>query len=123
MSARENAVMAATLLMTALLATPEALAQQVGDGNKIGRYTVTPVFGGAIEVDGTPHYFAWRLDTATGDLQVCVYDPGGWKRPGIPGGVVSEKLTCTPAASANGNNGKASSLSSTTSPMSAAQGP
>jgi hypothetical protein len=27
---------------------------------------------------GTSYLFAWKLDTKTGDIEVCTYDPGGW---------------------------------------------
>jgi len=61
----------------------------------VGRWQLMPVIGPPIDVGGTPHYYAWRLDTVTGDLQMCAYDPGGWKRLEAPDGVVKETLDCT----------------------------
>jgi hypothetical protein len=63
--------------------------------NAPGRWQLLPVYGPPIDVKGTPHYLAWRLDTETGALQMCTYDPGGWKRPEAPEGVVKERLECS----------------------------
>jgi hypothetical protein len=44
-----------------------------------GRYQLMPAMGPPIDVRGTLHFHAWRIDTQTGALQMCSYDPGGWK--------------------------------------------
>jgi len=40
-----------------------------------GRFTVTPANSGALILGGRPYLAAWRLDTKTGDLELCLYDP------------------------------------------------
>jgi hypothetical protein len=82
--------LAATVLLVFGFCT-QALAQNAG------RWQIVPTIGAPIDVRGTPHYYAWRIDTVTGALQMCAYDPGGWKRPDAPGGVGQETLECSPS--------------------------
>lgn len=87
---------AISLLATAFIVfgcCNQALAQNRG------RWHIAPIPGPPMEVHGTPHYFAWKIDTVTGAVQVCAYDPGGWKRPNTPGGVGQETLECFPSKS------------------------
>jgi hypothetical protein len=61
-----------------------------------GRWIVTPATQNPMINQGSPFVFAWRLDTKTGALEMCTYDPGGWinaaaKMP------QPESLNCTPA--------------------------
>ena len=58
-----------------------------------GRYQLMPAMGPPIDVRGTLHFHAWRMDTQTGALQMCSYDPGGWKRFGPQGS--QERLECS----------------------------
>src|SRR5262249_13919596 len=55
----------------------------------IGRWTLIPVGN-----NGTD-YFAWRLDTQTGYLEFCAYNPGGQMINGVP---TSQSLLCTVSA-------------------------
>jgi hypothetical protein len=83
----------------------QALAESVG------RWQIVPIIGPPMDVRGTPHYYAWRIDTVTGVVQMCAYDPGGWKRADAPGGIVRETLECTTqiaAPEANNASGMAS---------------
>ncbi len=62
-----------------------------------GRWVVVPATANPLVNQGTPYMFAWRLDTKTGDLEMCTYDPGGWTR------AVSKKpetLNCSPVTRA-----------------------
>jgi hypothetical protein len=40
----------------------------------VGRVEAVPMWG-PLQVKREPNFFAWRIDTATGDLQVCGYGP------------------------------------------------
>lgn len=42
------------------------------------RWVVVPAAASPVTSSGTPYIFAWRLDTRTGNLEMCTYDPGGW---------------------------------------------
>lgn len=42
------------------------------------RWIVVPATQNPIMNQGSPFLFAWRLDTKTGALEMCTYDPGGW---------------------------------------------
>ena len=61
--------------------------------NPPGRYQLMPAMGPPVEVRGTLHFHAWRMDTQTGALQMCSYDPGGWARLGPQGS--KERLECS----------------------------
>jgi len=59
-----------------------------------GRWILVPATQSPIMNQGSPFMFAWRLDTKTGAMEMCTYDPGGWlnaatKTP------VPETLNCT----------------------------
>jgi hypothetical protein len=45
---------------------------------EFGRYTIVPASNNPVLASGTSYLFAWKLDTKTGDIEVCTYDPGGW---------------------------------------------
>jgi hypothetical protein len=72
------------------------------DQNASGRWAILPVYSGPIDVGGTPHYFAWRLDTLTGSLEMCSYDPGSWKKITAPEGVATEQIACSKSVPASG---------------------
>ena len=64
-STRLAAVMSSSLVLTAFAFEP-SLAQAPAEG-EAGRFTMTPVAGGAL-----------RLDTRTGRISHCKNDAGGW---------------------------------------------
>ena len=66
---------------------------------KVGRYAVVPATSNPVMNQRSPFLFAWRLDTQTGALQMCTYDPGGWTNTAtkMP---MPETLNCTPPKSA-----------------------
>jgi hypothetical protein len=76
--------------MTAGCGNAPAFAQDAG------HWVVVPATQGPIFNQGSPFIFAWRLDTKTGALEMCTYDPGGWMNPTgkMPH---AESLGCTPA--------------------------
>jgi hypothetical protein len=61
----------------------------------IGRWAIVPVSGAALHDAQQYLYFAWRIDTVTGSLEMCTFDPGGWKVPTAPGGIAPQALDCT----------------------------
>jgi hypothetical protein len=65
-----------------------------------GRWAVVPATNGPIVIAGTTYLFAWRLDTQPGNLELCTYDPGGWKNEAT-GLITSESLSCTLPAKGN----------------------
>jgi hypothetical protein len=42
------------------------------------RFVLVPASKNPIVASGTSYLFAWRLDTKSGEVSVCTYDPGGW---------------------------------------------
>jgi hypothetical protein len=42
------------------------------------RFVLVPASNNPIVASGTSYLFAWRLDTRSGEVSVCTYDPGGW---------------------------------------------
>jgi hypothetical protein len=48
-------------------------AQAQHDGGRV--QVVVPLAGEPLQVDKHPKFFAWRIDTATGDVQVCGHGP------------------------------------------------
>lgn len=59
------------------------------------RWIVVPASQNAVKNQGSPFFFAWRLDTKTGALEMCTYDPGGWMMATkLP---APESLNCSPA--------------------------
>jgi hypothetical protein len=42
------------------------------------RFVLVPASNNPIVASGTSFLFAWRLDTKSGEVSVCTYDPGGW---------------------------------------------
>ena len=54
-------------------------------------WTVIPT--GESTVSGTTYFHAWRLDTQTGELAFCEYDPGGAQLPN--GTVTGASLNCS----------------------------
>lgn len=71
--------------------------------NDFGRWVIVPAANAPSNVAGTLYFFAWRLDTKTGDVEVCTYDPGGWMNAAtkMP---ANQSLDCTPAAVAHPSN-------------------
>jgi hypothetical protein len=71
---------------------------------QIGRWSVVPVSGNPPS-DSSQQiaYFAWRIDTVTGSLEMCTFDPGGWKSAGVPGGVARPSLECAAPVAAPSN--------------------
>jgi hypothetical protein len=67
---------------------------------KAGRWIVIPATSNPVMNQGTPFMFAWRLDTKTGALQMCTYDPGGWTNTAtkMP---MPDNLNCTPSKPAS----------------------
>ena len=45
------------------------------------RWVIVPATNSPVTNQGSPFIFAWRLDTQTGALEMCTYDPGGWPNP------------------------------------------
>lgn len=63
--------------------------------SEFGRWVVVPASSQpylAGDPKNVPLYSAWRLDTKTGSLEMCSYDPGG---SGLP-----EGLSCSRSAEA-----------------------
>ena len=57
------------------------------------RWIVIPATTAPVVSSGSPLLFAWRLDTKTGALAMCTYDPGGWANANkLP---APETLNCT----------------------------
>jgi len=56
-----------------------------------------PAGSGPLREGQQVFYFAWRLDTVTGSVEMCTYDPGGWKLPSPPGGIATQSVSCTAA--------------------------
>jgi hypothetical protein len=42
------------------------------------RFVLVPASNNPVMASGTLFLFAWRLDTKSGEVSVCTYDPGGW---------------------------------------------
>jgi hypothetical protein len=89
-------------LVALVRTTPSSQERSLPDAaNKTsGRWTVVPAANGPTVVAGTTYFFAWRLDTQTGNLELCTYDPGGWKNA-VTGYIASESLNCTLPAKGN----------------------
>jgi len=47
--------------------------------NDVSRWAIVPAANQPIMVSGTPYFFAWLLDTKTGQVKFCTYQPGGWE--------------------------------------------
>lgn len=62
-----------------------------------GRWAVIPA-STALETGGASTFSAWRLDTITGDLELCQYA----SRP--VNGTLAESLKCSQAAKGPGNS-------------------
>lgn len=57
---------------------PTVSEQPKAPAPEFGRWTIVPALSAPVTVAGTSYLFGWRLDTKTGDLELCTYDPGGW---------------------------------------------
>jgi hypothetical protein len=62
----------AFVLVLAVLSSCAARAEDQG------RWVVVPATSTPVVASATNYIFAWRLDTKTGTLEMCTYDPGGW---------------------------------------------
>lgn len=60
-----------------------------------GPWVIVPATRSPVVFSGTNYLIVWRLNTLTGELDACTYDPGGWKSPAFPGGVAPPRLDCT----------------------------
>jgi hypothetical protein len=61
--------------------------------NEFGRFVVVPATTVPNLIDGIHYLNAWRLDTKTGDLELCTYYPGGALGPNAKADF--ESLSCT----------------------------
>jgi hypothetical protein len=83
-----------------LVMATSAQAQQNAGSNENGRWVVVPANSNPVMNPDTesPLMFAWRLDTRTGALEMCKYDPGGWTTNAKK--IAPEALNCTQASPA-----------------------
>lgn len=51
------------------------IATPAPEQDKVGRFKITPAGTGPMIIGGHPYLSAWRLDTKTGDLELCTFDP------------------------------------------------
>ena|SRR5579863_3324415 len=73
-------------------ANPAAVPESRSD---IGKFVIVPAENASAQGNGPPGLAAaWRLDTETGDVDFCIYKPGGVLPGG--GGATSESLRCVP---------------------------
>lgn len=87
----------ACLVVAALTSASAQTPNTKTASSENGRWVVVPATANPVVNQGTPYMFAWRLDTKTGDLEMCTYDPGGWTR------AISKKpetLNCSPVTRA-----------------------
>jgi hypothetical protein len=87
-----------------LLASQCLLAEAASSEATIGRWSIVPLSNTPVRDKDQVLFFAWRIDTVTGSVEVCTFDPGGWKSPASLGGVANITLECTapvPAVPAN----------------------
>ena len=83
-------------LFTGMLIAGQAMAQgQESKEDSTGRWIVVPASTSPVMSGNTPFFFAWRIDKFTGAIEMCTYDPGGWKTVGTPGSLAPERLTCS----------------------------
>jgi hypothetical protein len=80
---------AATVMLWSSLVTAAELKDS--DSNWI----IVPATSNPVTNHGSPFMFAWHLDTKTGALEMCTYDPGGWNL--LDGKPAPESLNCTRA--------------------------
>jgi hypothetical protein len=73
---RTGAFAAASLL---LAGCDLQVAKRTGArANRAKPLVLVPASNNPIVASGTSYLFAWRLDTRSGEVSVCTYDPGGW---------------------------------------------
>lgn len=94
---RNSFVLLAMTLGSCSKARPEAVAPSP-EQTQFGRWTITPASNGAVTIDGHPYLLAWRLDTKTGDIELCTFDPN----PQPISGAVPPALSCSEPAEASG---------------------
>jgi len=88
--------MRSVLLLAVALSAAIAAGTNPALSQEVNRWIVIPATQSPVFNQGSPFIFAWRLDTKTGALEMCTYDPGGWVNQvtKIP---ANEALNCTPA--------------------------
>jgi hypothetical protein len=60
--------------------------------SEIGRWQVVPASAQAVMSSGTPFFFAWRIDSKTGALELCTYNTGGYLA--VAKAATAEALEC-----------------------------
>jgi hypothetical protein len=96
---RARQLLPLVLLLATACNQPARLAEPpAAKPTEVGRWAVVPATQAPVMNQGSPFFFAWRIDTATGRLEACTYDPGGWQyAPDKP--PVNERLHCSAADS------------------------
>jgi hypothetical protein len=89
----QSIAMVATALLVGMCSISYAQQQQPEQGGS-GRWVIVPATANPLTNSGNPLIYAWRLDTETGALEMCTYDPGGYPNPAskLP---QTESLSCT----------------------------
>jgi hypothetical protein len=78
----------ALLFVTILVGCGNASAEDSARADHIGRWSVSPVSGDPIKLGDKLHFLAWRIDTATGNIEVCEFQTNGFTMAG-------QKVYCT----------------------------
>src|SRR5580700_8948951 len=93
---RESIAMRSLFLLALALSAAVPVLTNPALSQDATRWIVVPATQSPVVNQGSPFIFAWRLDTKTGALEMCTYDPGGWMNAAakMP---QSESLNCTPA--------------------------
>ena len=71
------AYMLAAFLLTGCDLQPAKVAES-REPVETSRFVLVPASTNPVMSSGTLFLFAWRLDTKSGEVSVCTYDPGGW---------------------------------------------
>ncbi len=60
-----------------------------------GQWAIVPASSTPVTYLKSQFFVAWRINTATGALEACTYDPGGWVT--VTSTIAPDKLSCTAA--------------------------
>lgn len=60
-------------------------------------FVLVPASNNPVVASGTSYLFAWRINTKSGEVSVCTYDPGGWINA-VTKTPAPENVSCTAPA-------------------------
>jgi hypothetical protein len=90
-------IFCSALLLSSCGEGPAPARADVARAPEVGRWSIVRATSEAVPNAGRTAY-AWRIDTITGAVEMCIYDPGNAQPPPL---TVSESVHCTPAQAAD----------------------